>query len=116
MGCGMGCLMGTGIGCLIGCGCSLGCGFGGYCVLYPLTVWLGPKLSPACASMDKRGQLEWASYIPSTVNASLIAIAASRHVLNSSVSSSTSCSVSRSSACASTTGASRASCLARSVV
>jgi hypothetical protein len=61
-------------------------GFGSYAVLYPLAVWLGPKLSPSCASLDKRGQLEWAAYIPSTVNAAMIVIAASRHVLNSSVS------------------------------
>lgn len=65
---------------------GLGVGFGGYAVLYPLTLWLGPKVSPACARLEKKEQLVWASYIPSTVNASVITVAILRHVMNRSVS------------------------------
>jgi hypothetical protein len=56
-----------------------------YAISYPASVWLGPKIAPSCAKLGHRERLEWASYVPSTINASLIAFAISRQVLNVSV-------------------------------
>ena len=56
-----------------------------YAILYPASVWLGPKIAPSCAKLGRRERLEWAAYAPSTVNASMIAFAISRQVLNVSV-------------------------------
>ena len=38
---------------------GIGAGVGGYCVLFPLASWLGPRLCPSCAALptDQRG--EW---------------------------------------------------------
>jgi hypothetical protein len=57
----------------------------GYAITFPAALWLGPKLAPSCAKLSKRERLEWAAYIPSTINASVIAVAASRHIMNRTV-------------------------------
>lgn len=57
-----------------------------YAILYPVTLWLGPKIAPSCAKLSKRERLEWAAYGPSTFNAITIAAAISRHIMNVSVS------------------------------
>ena len=38
---------------------GIGAGLGGYCILFPLASWLGPRLCPSCAALptDQRG--EW---------------------------------------------------------
>ena len=38
---------------------GIGAGVGGYCILFPLASWLGPRLCPSCAALptDQRG--EW---------------------------------------------------------